>query len=155
MQKLNRDGSLLKIIGKRGIQLGGMVRPKGIAVDRAGRLYVADAATDSVQIFNEEGELLLMMGGPGFGPGDMSLPAKVVISYQGIEYFARHASPDFRVEYLIFVTNHDGPNRINVYGFGTYNAPLPAPTETPSEEGAPSSVVPSPAPVPAETTDPQ
>lgn len=134
VQKLNREGRLLRIIGKRGAQLGGMVRPKGIAVDRAGRLYVADAATDSVQIFSEEGELLLMLGGPGFGPGDMSLPAKVVISYQGIEYFAEHASPDFRIEYLIFVSNHDGPNKVNVYGFGTYRSPLPSAEALPREQ---------------------
>ena len=57
---------------------------------------------------------------------DMNLPAKVAISYEGIEYFAEHAAPDFRIEYLIFVSNHLGPNKIGVYGFGTYLGPLPA-----------------------------
>ncbi len=67
VQKLDRQGHVLQVIGSLGETLGQMVRPKGIAVDRAGRLYVADAATDSVQIFDPDGRLLLMLGGPGAG----------------------------------------------------------------------------------------
>jgi len=128
VQAFNREGKVAKVVGSRGLALGKMVRPKGIAVDRAGRLYVADAATDSVQIFNPAGRLLLMLGRAGTNPGDMSLPAKVTISYDGIEYFADRASPDFKIEYLVFVSNQLGPNKINVYGFGAYLGAVPETT---------------------------
>ena len=125
VQVLDRQGRFLQQIGELGIEIGKMVKPKGIAVDRAGRLYVADAATDSVQIYNSEGRLLMRLGKLGFGPGDVQMPAKVAISYEGIELFSKNASPDFKVEYLILVTNQMGPNKINVYGFGNYQGVVP------------------------------
>ena len=82
-----------------------------------------DSATDSVQIFNPDGRLLLMLGKVGDGPGDMQLPAKVILSYEGIEHFAKYAAPGFHIEYLVFVSNHQGAAKINVYGFGTYEGP--------------------------------
>lgn len=125
VQVFDAKGTPLRTISSPGTALGRMVRPRGIAVDREGRLYVADAATDSVQLFDSADRLLLMLGETGHGPGDMVLPSKVSISYDGVKYFARYASPDFRVEYVIFVTNQLGPNKINVYGFGSYTGPEP------------------------------
>ena len=126
VQELDRDGKVVRVIGSRGRALGQMVRPKGIAVDRAGRLYVCDAATESVQLFDPEGRLLMIVGRPGSGRGGLSLPAKVALSYDGVEYFAKHAALGFHVEYLIFVSSQLGPSKINVYAFGTYSgAPRP------------------------------
>ena len=120
VQAFDAEGKLTRLIGERGLTIGKMVRPKGIALDREGRLYVADAATNSVQIYDPNGHLLLMLGRVGHDRGEMDLPAKVYISYEGIEHFAGYSSPDFRIEYLIFVTNQYGPNKVNVYGFGEY-----------------------------------
>lgn len=129
VQKLDRDGRVVKVIGTLGRRLGDMVRPKGIAVDREGRLYVADAATESVQLYGPEGRLLMVLGGPGVGRGEMALPAKVAVSYDGIEHFARDAAPGFTIEYLVFVTNQLGPNKVNVYGFGCYEGAVPGDAE--------------------------
>jgi DNA-binding beta-propeller fold protein YncE len=125
VQVLDRSGGVVRIVGSRGRALGQLVRPKGIAVDRAGRLYVCDAAAETVLLYNREGRLLMALGGPGPGPGGLSLPAKVAISYDGTEHFAKYASPDFRVEYLVFVSNQLGPNKICVYGFGVYTGSAP------------------------------
>jgi len=125
VQRLDGDGQALQAIGSLGTALGQMVRPKGIAVDREGRLYVADAATDSVQIYNPEGTLLMRIGGPGPDPGDMALPAGVSVSYEGLEHFAKYVSPDFKAAYLVFVSNHLGPHKVNVYAFGAYVGALP------------------------------
>ncbi|NQT50555.1 hypothetical protein HQ576_00805 [bacterium] len=133
VQVLDAQGRVVRIVGSRGRGLGQMVRPKGIAVDPEGRLYVADAAAETVLVYNPQDQLLVLLGGPGIGRGDLSLPAKVAISLEGIEHFARYASPDFRVEYLIFVSSQLGPNKINVYGFGTYLGSVPAEEE---EQGA-------------------
>lgn len=72
-----------------------------------------------------EPRLLLMLGGSGPDPGDMTLPAKVIISYDGVEHFERYAMPDFKIEYLILVSNQFSPKKVNVYGFGTYTGRVP------------------------------
>lgn len=134
VQRFDSAGKLVRVYGGSGLSLGKMVRPKGIAVDRANRLYVVDAATESVQIFSDDGPLLLMLGAPGDGPGDMLLPTKVAVSYDDVDLFAKDASPDFKVEHLIFVTNQFGVRKINVYGFGRYTGVVP--NETPAGRAA-------------------
>lgn len=49
--------------------MGDFARPKGVAVDSEGHIYVVDAAFGNVQIFNSEGLLLLFFGQMGTGPG--------------------------------------------------------------------------------------
>jgi hypothetical protein len=61
----------------------------------------------------------------------------VAISYEGIEHFAARASPDFRIEYLVFVSSQLGPNKINVYGFGTYSGHVPAEGDTAGPTASP------------------
>lgn len=129
VQKLDRQSRVLQVIGTLGEAVGEMVRPKGIAVDRAGRVYVADAATDSVQIFDSTGQVLLMPGGPGEDPGDLSLPAKVALSYDGISCFASYAAPEFDVECLIFVASQPGSAKVSVYGLGTCRGRVPTETQ--------------------------
>lgn len=75
-----------------------------------------------------------MLGASGDGPGDMLMPTKVAISYDDVDLFAKHASPDFKVEYLIFVNNQFGMRRVNVYGFGRYTGVVP--NETPEGRAA-------------------
>jgi DNA-binding beta-propeller fold protein YncE len=80
-----------------------------------------------VTVAHSEARLLLFFGGAGPSPGDMSLPSRVTISYEGIEHFARYASPDFEIEYLIFVSNtFDAVKKVAVYGSGTYTGVVPA-----------------------------
>lgn len=111
------DGKFINSVGSYGKGLGQFVRPKGIAVDDSLNLYVADAGFDNVQIFNNEGNLLLFFGGTYNGPGGMWLPAKVVIDYDNLKYFQKYVYPGFDLQYLIFVTNQYGPEKISVYGF--------------------------------------
>ncbi|NOZ57771.1 MAG: 6-bladed beta-propeller [Calditrichaeota bacterium] len=112
-----RDGKFVRSVGSYGRGLGQFARPKGIAVDRDGNLYVVDAAFENVQIFDRDGHLLMPFGGPYEGPGYMWLPAKVVIDYDNLELFRKFVDKRFRLKYLIFVTNQYGPDKVNVYGF--------------------------------------
>jgi len=48
-------------------------------VDSEGHIYVADAAFDNFQIFDQEGRLLLFVGQAGSGPGQFHLPAGLYI----------------------------------------------------------------------------
>lgn len=69
------DGRPLRQIGERGLFLGNLVRPKGVAIDGAGNLYVVESYHDSVVVFSREGELLLVLGGTGADAGRFYLPA--------------------------------------------------------------------------------
>jgi DNA-binding beta-propeller fold protein YncE len=116
VQIFTHEGEYLSAVGKYGKNIGELVRPKGIAVDREGNLYVVDASFENVQIFDNEGKLLLFFGGSYKGPGDLWLPTKVNIDYDNLRYFEKYVDPKFELEYLIFVANQFGPDKINVYG---------------------------------------
>jgi DNA-binding beta-propeller fold protein YncE len=118
IRKFSSDGRLLQDIGFHGDQIGGFARPKGAAVDKSGRLYVVDAAFENVQIFDDQGRILLFFGGPGGGPGNLYLPAGIAIDDKNTAYFQKYADPDFKLDYLVYVTSMFGPSLINVYGFG-------------------------------------
>lgn len=103
--------------GSPGKGLGQFTRPKGICADREGNIYVVDAAFENIQIFNPEGALLLYFGGTYSGPGGMWLPADVTIDYDNLEYFNKYVDAGFKLEYLIYVTNQYGPDKLSIYGF--------------------------------------
>lgn len=119
--KYDREGTFKGSLGKVGTTPGTFARPKGIALDREGRLYAVDAAFANVQLFNANGRLLMWFGHfgkTGLDPGDLFLPAKVAVDYDNVGYFAAAAEPTFAIEYLVLVTSQFGDNMVNVYGYG-------------------------------------
>jgi len=127
IQKLDPEGNYLKSFGYQGDTLGGLARPKGIALDHSGHLYVVDGAFENAQIFDPETtDLLLFFGGFGPHAGSMYLPAGLHIDYDNVNYFSQFVDKDFKVEYLVYVGNLLGSQKINVYGFGEWiGPPLP------------------------------
>jgi DNA-binding beta-propeller fold protein YncE len=115
IKEYDRSGKFIKSIGSYGTGTGQFVRPKGIAVDKNENLFVVDAGFENTQLFNKEGQLLMFFGGPYKGPGDMWLPAKVIVNYDDAKYFRKYVDPGFDVNYLVFVSNQYGPDKINVY----------------------------------------
>jgi len=111
------DGEYVRSVGVVGTGVGQFARPKGIAVDTAGILYVVDAAFENVQLFDPQGQLLMHFGGAYQGPGDMYLPAKVVVDYDDLDLFRPYVDPRFVLDHLILVTNQYGPDKVSVYGF--------------------------------------
>lgn len=111
------DNLFIRSIGGYGNGFGQLMRPKGLAIDNELNTYIVDAAFENVQIFNPEGKLLMFFGGPYKSRGDMWLPADVAIDYENIEFFSQYVDPEFTLQYLIFVTNQFGPDKIGVYGF--------------------------------------
>lgn len=119
--KYDRDGHYLGALGQLGSNPGTFARPKGLATDKSNRLYVVDAAFDNVQLFTSKGNLLLWFGHFGeFGrlPGELYLPAKVAVDYENLEYFQKYAEPNFKLDYLVFVTSQFGERLVQVFGFG-------------------------------------
>ena len=70
-------GRYLGTVGKRGLFLGNLVRPKGIAADSEHNIYVVESYHDYLLVYNRRGEFLLPIGGVGGGPGNFHLPAGV------------------------------------------------------------------------------
>lgn len=110
-----KDGEFVRKVGEYGKGYGYFLRPKGIAVDREGILYVVDAGFHNVQMFNEQGEVLMFFGGPTDTPGSMYLPAKVIVDYENLDLFRDYVDPSLEMKHLIIVTNQYGANKINVY----------------------------------------
>jgi len=111
------EGRFISSFGSNGMNIGQFVRIKGIALDQESNIYAVDAAFENVQIFDKSGQLLMFFGGPYQGPGYMAMPAKVAIDYENLEYFEKYLDPEFTLDYLVFVTNQYGPEKIGIYGF--------------------------------------
>lgn len=109
-------GEYINTISRYGKNIGELVRPKGIAIDKEENIYVVDASFENIQIFNKEGRLLMFFGGHYKNHGDMWLPTKVMIDYDNLKYFKKYVDPKFDLEYLIIVANQYGPDKVSVYG---------------------------------------
>lgn len=112
------DGVFQNIIGKAGGSLGSFARPKGVAVDDEMHVYVADAQFDAVQIFQKSGQLLMTFGAPGDKPESMGMPAGLCIDSTSIAQFQSYLDSNFKPEYLLFVVNQFGLNKVAVYAYG-------------------------------------
>lgn len=78
IQVLSEGGAAVRLqFGERGISIGNLVRPKGVAVDGEGNIYVVESYYDYLLVFNRRGELLLAIGGSGPGIGKFDLPVGV------------------------------------------------------------------------------
>lgn len=118
VQIYDAEGKHLQTVGEQGETPGRFVRNKGIAVDRTGRFYVVDTDTTVVQLFDNEGRLLMFFGLPkDSGPAGLYLPAGVCVDYDNVKYFEKFVAPGQKLEYLIYVTNQVGPNKVSVFGF--------------------------------------
>lgn len=139
-------GHFLRTIGAPGDRPGFFARPKGIAIDPQGRVFVADAQWERVQIFGPEGQLLLYFGGPSAGPEGMGLPAGLAIDASSFNVFGKYVDANFDAQYLLFVANQFGNNKIGVYAFGHQRGVDPGPVVPSRPEAAePAEAAPSPA----------
>ncbi len=116
----DQAGKFIKTIGRIGQNIDEFVRPKGIAIDKENRIWIVDASTEVAKIYNQQAQLLLFFGLPGNEPGMMNLPAKIVLDYDNVELFRKYAVPGADIEFLVLVSNQYGPNKISVYGFGSF-----------------------------------
>jgi DNA-binding beta-propeller fold protein YncE len=78
IQVLDLDtGDPIRAIGTRGTYIGQLARPKGVALDSEGNVYVVESLFDHLLVFNRQGQLLLPIGGTGYSSGNFYLPAGV------------------------------------------------------------------------------
>jgi DNA-binding beta-propeller fold protein YncE len=88
VQAFDLDGKFVRAFGSIGLQMGQFSRPKELAIDAAGNIYVVDAAFGNVQIFTAEGQLLLPLGSrsPYNRGGKYMLPSGVAVDEDGRVY---------------------------------------------------------------------
>ena len=119
--KFSAEGELLKTFGFRSTSVHGLVRPKGIFIDRQERMWIVDAGPEVTKIYDQDGRLLVFFGLPGNEPGAMNLPAQIFLDYEHVDLFRERAVPGAELEFIVLVTNQFGPSKINVYGFGSFD----------------------------------
>ena len=64
VQVLNPEGLFVTFIGGWGVEKGEFFRPKGVAVDKNGMVYVSDSYMGVIQVFDPIGEFHAALGGP-------------------------------------------------------------------------------------------
>lgn len=71
------SGAARRSVGERGLFVGNLVRPKGVAVDSERNLYVIESYHDHLLIYDRKGQFLMGFGGLGMTTGRFYLPAGV------------------------------------------------------------------------------
>lgn len=71
------SGAVARVFGERGLYVGNLVRPKGVAVDSERNVYVVESYYDHLLVFDRLGRFLMGIGGLGAGSGNFYLPAGV------------------------------------------------------------------------------
>lgn len=85
---VDENGRLRTTIGRRGLYVGNLVRPKGVAVDDEGNVYVVESMHDRLLVFDADGRLLMAIGGTGRDVGRFYLPAGVWVDTRNRVYVA-------------------------------------------------------------------
>lgn len=81
-------GKYLRTIGKRGMFIGDLTRPKGVAVDSEENVYIIESYFDYLLIYNRRGQFLMPLGGVGFSAGKFHLPSGVWVDSRNRVYVA-------------------------------------------------------------------
>jgi len=79
LQKFNRDGALLQVIGKGGSKEGEFDSPSALALTMKGNLVVVDTGNRRVQVISAKGLFLGSFGKSGSLPGQFSEPVGLAV----------------------------------------------------------------------------
>ena len=82
------EGNASSMFGRNGDWPGDFSRPKGVAADSYGHVYIVDALLHTVQIFDKGGRLLLTFGERGHGEGQFWLPNGIFITPDNMIFVA-------------------------------------------------------------------
>ncbi|MFN0051964.1 MAG: ATP-binding cassette domain-containing protein [Planctomycetales bacterium] len=88
VQKFDREGNFLLAFGRQGIEPGEFQRPSGILWNE-GKLYIADAFNNRLQVFSETGEFLEVLGGD---EGALHYPYDLAMNAAGELYVVEYGA---------------------------------------------------------------
>jgi len=86
--KLKQRLEAVRVIGAKGTGDGQLAEPKGVAVDKAGNIYVADTLNHRIQKFDPGGAFLTKWGAKGDGDGQFNEPWDIAVDNDGNVYVA-------------------------------------------------------------------
>ncbi|MEW6128800.1 MAG: 6-bladed beta-propeller [Acidobacteriota bacterium] len=88
IQIFNKDGKFISTLGRRGDGYGDLDKPKGVAMDSAGHIYVVEGLHDVVNIYDRDGSFLMAFGETGSHRGEFYLPTAIHIDADDNVYVA-------------------------------------------------------------------
>jgi DNA-binding beta-propeller fold protein YncE len=89
VQGFDHEGKPVLRVGQRGMYVGNLVRPKGVAADDEGNIYVVESMHDTLVIYDRKGQLLMSIGSTDQdGSGRFYLPAGVWVDSRNRVYVA-------------------------------------------------------------------
>ena len=106
LQWFTPDGRFGGSIGENGNRPGYLARPRGVAVDSDGHVFVSDAAFEAVQPSMIR-KLLLFVGRAGMAPGQFSMPGGVFIDGRDRVYVADTHNARVQVFQYIKEVSHE------------------------------------------------
>jgi DNA-binding beta-propeller fold protein YncE len=59
--------------------VGDFMKPKGVAVDSSGMIYVCDSLRDAVQVYDADNRFVMTFGERGQNPGNFWMPSGLYI----------------------------------------------------------------------------
>lgn len=83
VQVFDTEGQRVSGFGERGLYVGNLTRPKGVAVDDTGIVYVIESYFAHLLAYSDKGEYLLGINGSGLQGGQFFLPSGVWTDRQG------------------------------------------------------------------------
>ena len=72
----------IETLGRTGQGAGEFRTPLGLTVDEEGRIYVADAGNNRVQVLDDAGNYIIEFGSRGWQTGEFDHPTDVALSFQ-------------------------------------------------------------------------
>lgn len=88
IQVFNADGRRVREFGERGLYIGNLMRPKGVALGDAGVTYVVESYYGHLLAYNQQNQLLLGITGSGLKGDKFQLPSGVWTDQQGRVFVA-------------------------------------------------------------------
>jgi DNA-binding beta-propeller fold protein YncE len=88
VQHLDPNGTVISAFGRLGDAIGEFDKPKGISLDRKGRVYVVEGRNDRVQVYGPDGTLLFFFGRTGSADGEFFLPTGITVDRENKIYVA-------------------------------------------------------------------
>lgn len=88
IQIFDAEGKPAGGFGERGAYFGNLTRPKGVALDSAGNIYIVESYFDYLLVFDKDGRFLMPLGGTGKEVGQFFLPSGVWTDARGRVYVA-------------------------------------------------------------------
>ncbi|KNZ68552.1 NHL repeat containing protein [Thermincola ferriacetica] len=114
---------IIRTMGSFGTGRGQLKYPHGMAVDKAGNLYVADSGNNRIVVFNKNGRYLKTIGGKDDRVGGITTVRGVAIDAKGIIYATAPLTG------TIYAYNGDGEALYSLGGPGKENGQLGLPND--------------------------